>query len=1414
VLRARAAAYVCCLPRLWRRLAAVTLPVMLAAGSLPGAFVSPIVAAQPVDSAISAGWEHTCALTSGGGVKCWGFNAMGQLGNATNTDSRTPVDVSGLPSGVSSIALGGNHSCARLNSLAVKCWGSNFGGELGDGTTTYRNIPVDVPGVTAVSGISAGYAHTCALTNGGGVKCWGWNYYGQLGNGSVVNSATPVNVTGLASGVSAISAGLAHTCALTAAGGIWCWGSSRKGQLGNGTTTDSLVPVPVTGLASGVSAISAGGEHTCALMSAGGVKCWGDNRYGQLGIGTTTDSSVPMSVSGLASGVTAISAPGGTPGINTCALTTLGAVTCWGHGGSGALGNGMHTDSTVPVNVAGLMSGVSAVATGYGHSCGLLTGGGVKCWGFNSSGQLGNGTKASSSVPVAVNLGVRKRVVIMIPGLASDSVGGDDFVPFKGVIPSVLVARGIPTDSIIQFSYRSGSSSYSCEHTFGPVKKHVETLERLVGGLAANTDVYLVGHSQGGLVAMAYAASVRDANLIPLGNGGYARLAGVVTLDSPLGGATHGAHLIARLKCPTANKSDVDVTAADYSQIYRTVRDDAGGRSSPLGGRASIRRALFGGGSDNDRLARDLQVKGGPAVLTVGNTDDKVWFGALFGDPDPTSTQWLTNGVSSERVYSRSITDALPGLWWLNFPGVADFLQHSQVLKSLCVADSVWALIDGQRPPESDCISAPAASLMGSRTQLAGAPSRINGTVTDTEGIAMSGIELAALSTDGLEAFSATSDPEGAYSLAVDPGTYWLALHDPNGSHPTGYAAAGGGFTMEFAAALEIAVGNGSTATANAALPDGTPISGTVTDVGGAPLANINVSARTGDGTLVVGGTTDGDGRYELVLAAGTYRIGSDGGGTYASGFYSTGGYVTTIDAATPLTVGGAPIVGINLVLPGIAQLSGRVTNAAFVPLSDILVRAEPAGGGSQSLIFTGDDGYFSMVAEPGTYRIRVEDLAGGYAAGWVGTAGYVASQGLAKQFVVGLTDTSGIDLVLPPLADLTVKMSHLDDPFVRGKPNGTYTLTVANGGTAATSGQVTLAATLPTGLTATTLSGSNWSCTLSTLTCVRSNSLAVGSSYPPVTLKVTVGLEALDLLTSVATVSGGGEANDLNNVAYDLTVVADGPIVASAPPGVTATAGDAQATVTWSAPDWNGGSPITAYTVTSSPGAKTCTWSSGPLSCTANGLTNGTAYTFTVTATNAVGTGHASAASNSVTPLDQPFSDVPLNHPFVNEIRWMRDTGISTGFNDGTYRPSIAVTRQAMSAFMARLAGATLTDCTVAPFTDVATDHPFCREIKWMRDAGISTGFDDDTYRPSIAVTRQAMSAFMPRLAGAELTPCTEQPFSDVAIDHPFCAEIKWMKESDISTGFNDGTYRPTIAVTRQAMSAFMYRVSLLASP
>ena len=240
-------------------------------------------------------------------------------------------------------------------------------GQLGNGSTTDSNTPV-VVFASGIAAVGAGRGHTCAVTTTGGAKCWGWNDVGQLGNGTTSSSNTPVDVSGLTSGVAAVSVGLTHTCALMTGGDVKCWGDNSGGQLGSGNTTGpetcvsfqscSTTPLDVTGLASGVAAISAGGAHTCALTTGSDVKCWGSNNSGQLGATTvetcfgTPCSTTPVDVSGLASGVAAISAGGS----HTCAVTTA-ALQCWGANGGGQLGDGTNTGSNTPVNVVGFCDG-------------------------------------------------------------------------------------------------------------------------------------------------------------------------------------------------------------------------------------------------------------------------------------------------------------------------------------------------------------------------------------------------------------------------------------------------------------------------------------------------------------------------------------------------------------------------------------------------------------------------------------------------------------------------------------------------------------------------------------------------------------------------------------------------------------------------------------------------------------------------------------------------------------------------------------------------------------------------------------------------------------------------------------------------------------------------------------------------
>jgi len=226
-------------------------------------------------------------------VKCWGSNNNYQLGVDRNTILRSniPVIVSGLSSGVKAISSGDYHNCVITSDDEVKCWGDNLFGKLGDGTTTASGTPVTVEESTDVNllavEISAGFQHTCAITKAKGIKCWGLNEYGQLGDGTYTDyRLTPVDVAGFTNegeDATEISAGEQHTCAITSTGAAKCWGYNKDGQLGDGTTYTRRTPVDVDGLSSGVKAVSAGGSHTCAITATNGIKCWGNNTYGQLG---------------------------------------------------------------------------------------------------------------------------------------------------------------------------------------------------------------------------------------------------------------------------------------------------------------------------------------------------------------------------------------------------------------------------------------------------------------------------------------------------------------------------------------------------------------------------------------------------------------------------------------------------------------------------------------------------------------------------------------------------------------------------------------------------------------------------------------------------------------------------------------------------------------------------------------------------------------------------------------------------------------------------------------------------------------------------------------------------------------------------------------------------------------------------
>ena len=483
---------------------AAALVVWLAAAPAASA-QTPVTGA----TAVSAGDLHACAVVNGG-VKCWGYNGVGQLGDGTETDRLIATDVVGLPPGsnVTAVAAGVEHSCAIADG-GVLCWGRNAEGQLGTGMPSMHvTTPVQVLGLgpgSGVTSIAAGYFYTCAVVTGA-AYCWGDN---SMGYGTPI----PAPQLFVPSGATMAAVGYDHACALVN-GGVQCWGAGDWGQLGHGSATASAVPVTAIPAGSGATAVSAGHFQSCAVV-AGQPMCWGLNNAGQIGNGESGDdlhSVVPVSAVGFVGSAVTISAGGG----HTCA-TAGGGVQCWGGAMWGSLGNGDMSLGVVstPSAVVGLGpgSGASSVSAGMYFSCAVVNGG-VLCWGFGEYGELGTGNLVSSAVPVAVV--TDDPIVNTAPALGPISIS-----------PSAVVPIGTLVTAAAAFTDPDPGDAHACSVSWGDGMVHAGVLAG--SGCSA-------GHSYAAAGVYRVTLSVTDT----AGATGSATYAYVVVYDASAGFVTGG----------------------------------------------------------------------------------------------------------------------------------------------------------------------------------------------------------------------------------------------------------------------------------------------------------------------------------------------------------------------------------------------------------------------------------------------------------------------------------------------------------------------------------------------------------------------------------------------------------------------------------------------------------------------------------------------------------------------------------------------------------------------------------------------------------------------------------------------------------------------------------------------------------
>ena len=1323
---------------------------------------------------IVAGASNTCALDSTGAAYCWGLNTSGQLGNNSSlTQSLVPVTVttSGVLTGktLTQLAAGNAHVCALDSTGTAYCWGSNGNGQLGINSTTKSPVPVAVTTGGVLSGVTltqlaAGYGHTCAVSSTGAAYCWGANGNGQLGNSSTTPSLVPVAVTtsGVLSGLSLtqVSAdqGGQYTCALASTGAAYCWGAASYGQLGNGASSTPGVPVAVStsGVLSGVSLtqIATGSGTTCAVSSGGAGYCWGQDANGELGNNSTTSGTVPvaMTTSGLGSAETLTQVSLGTN--FGCALDSANAVYCWGLNTSGQVGNpatGTHFLTPTPV------TSQSTISAGYTHSC-LIRNGRAYCWGDNSDGELGNNSTASSTVPVAVTT--------------------------SGVLSGVIL-----TQIVAGYFFTCALSSTGAVYCWG-----FNADGELGNNSTTNSSVPVPVSTSGVLSGTSITQITADSgyNACALGTNGAAYCWGRNS-DGQLGNNT-----VTSSSVPVAVSTAGVLSGVTLTQI--SVGNDL---ACALG---STGLAYCWGLNSNGELGNNSTTNSSVPVA-VATT------GALSG---VTLTQ-----ISVGNVFSCALGSTGAAYCW-GYDASGQLGNGSTTSSSVAVAVTATGVLSGTTLTEVSAGASFTCALGGTGVPYCwglDGSGQLGNSSTTTSSVpvavtvtgALAGVRLAQVSAGNTNTCAVGST--GAYCWGANglgqlgDGTstqrtapVQVIMLSPG--PPTGVTATAADTTAAISWTAPATLGTGTlTGYTATAAPGGGSCSATTTS-----CTITGLTDGTAYSVTVVTRTTDGNSAPSTAVSA-------------IPAACLTSAYSTAVAADSPILwyqLGDKPGTTAQDVssVPHNGTYQGGVTLGVAGPTS-----CGTAAG------FDGSTGYVSnanIVTSPATFSLEV----------WFNTT--TSNGGLLAGFGSAVTGASGN-------YDRHIYMNNAGQIYFGVAANQTVHTTAAyNDGNwhqaVATIGPAGMMLYIDGALAASSASPTVSSQTYSGSWRVGYDSLGGWSSAP----------HSNFFAGSLAEVSVYGTQLSATRVAAHYAA-ASGVVTLPGAPAITAvSAADAAATLTWTAPASNGGGTITGYVVTpyiagAAQAAQTFTGTATTESVT--GLSPGTSYTFQVAAVNAAGTGPASAASVAVTPNAGPaltFAAPPAGEVSIayrdaltatggtGTLTWSVSAGTlppgltlgsSTGVLSGTptaggsYSVTVAVTdttgqsaTAAVTLVIAAIpslsvpsppsgqAGMAYSD----PLTVTGGTGPFTWSVvSGSLPAGVTLGTASGTL--SGTPTTTGLSSFTIQVTDADGLSATQSLNITIAIGPLVIAA-----SADTTTATQGGTVHYTITITNTAVTAY----------